>query len=131
MPRIALTTLLVRDYDEALDFYLGRMGFSLVEDTPLSDGKRWVVVSPDPSGPGLLLARATDARQARRIGDQAGGRVFLFLHSNDFAADHSRLLAAGVRFTEPPREERYGPVAVFLDLYGNRWDLIGAAAPAA
>ncbi|MDB5456696.1 MAG: Glyoxalase/bleomycin resistance protein/dioxygenase [Caulobacter sp.] len=122
---LALITLLVRDYDEAIGFYVGQLGFGLVEDTALSPDKRWVVVAP-PGGPGaqLLLAKASDQRQAARIGDQTGGRVALFLRTTDFAADHARMTAAGVRFREPPRHEPYGVVAVFEDLYGNAWDLL-------
>ena len=122
--RLALVTLLVRDYDEALAFYVGCLGFDLVEDTSLGGGKRWVVVAPGGAGAALLLARAADAAQHARIGDQTGGRVFLFLHTDDFARDHRRLSQAGVRFLEAPRHEPYGTVAVFEDLYGNRWDLL-------
>lgn len=120
--------LLVRDYDEAIAWYTGTLGFTLVEDTALSEHKRWVLVAP-PGAPQtrLLLARAADAGQAAVIGNQGGGRVWLFLHSDDFAADHARLTAAGVRFLEPPRHEPYGSVAVFEDLYGNRWDLLQRA----
>ncbi|MET0273286.1 MAG: VOC family protein [Phenylobacterium sp.] len=124
--RLTLTALLVRDYDEALDFYVGKAGFDLVEDTDQGGGKRWVVVRPPGSDAGLLLARAT-GEQAARIGDQAGGRVFLFLQTDDFDADHARMSAAGVRFLEEPRREPYGTVAVFEDLYGTRWDLIQPA----
>jgi catechol 2,3-dioxygenase-like lactoylglutathione lyase family enzyme len=126
--RLALTALLVRDYDEAVGFYVGKLGFELVEDTPQGD-KRWVVVRPRGSDAGLLLAQAFGG-QAQRIGDQAGGRVFLFLETDDFARDHARMVAAGVAFLEPPRHEPYGTVAVFADLYGNRWDFIQPA-PAA
>lgn len=129
MPHLALVTLLVRDYDEALEFYVGRLGFTLVEDTALADGKRWVVVSPGQGSAALLLALAADDRQAARVGDQTGGRVGFFLHTDDFARDHARFLAAGVRFTEAPRAEPYGAVAVFLDLYANRWDLLGPKTP--
>lgn len=122
--RIALLTLLVRDYDEAIAFYTGALGFELAQDTSLGGGKRWVVVRPQGAGTGLLLAQAADAEQAARIGDQTGGRVFLFLHTDDFARDHARMSAAGVRFLEPPRHEPYGTVAVFEDLYGNTWDLL-------
>lgn len=122
--RLSLTALLVRDYDEAIAFYVGKAGFDLVEDTDQGGGKRWVVVSPGAGSGGLLLARAAGAEQAARVGDQAGGRVFLFLETDDFARDHGRMTAAGVRFLEAPREEAYGTVAVFEDLYGNRWDLI-------
>ena len=130
--RLSLTALLVRDYDEARDFYFGKVGFDLVEDTDMGGGKRWVVVRPPGSDAALLLARAT-GDQAARIGDQAGGRVFLFLETDDFAADHARMSAAGVRFLEEPRREPYGSVAVFEDLYGTKWDLIqrAAVAPAA
>jgi catechol 2,3-dioxygenase-like lactoylglutathione lyase family enzyme len=122
---IALVALLVRDYDEAIAFYVDSVGFSLVEDTPLDDGKRWVVVGPaGAGGTALLLARAATADQQERVGDQTGGRVFLFLHTDDFAPDRARMEAAGVHFVGPPREEAYGTVAVFEDLYGNRWDLI-------
>jgi catechol 2,3-dioxygenase-like lactoylglutathione lyase family enzyme len=121
--RLFLTALLVRDYDEALDFYVGKAGFDLVEDTDQGGGKRWVVVRPPGSDAGLLLARAV-GEQAARVGDQAGGRVFLFLETDDFDADHARMSAAGVRFLEAPRREPYGTVAVFEDLYGTRWDLI-------
>ena len=126
MSRLSLTALLVRDYDEALAFYVGKLGFELVEDTDQGGGKRWVVVRPKGSDAGLLLARATGA-QAARIGDQAGGRVFLFLETDDFARDHAAFTAAGVRFLEAPRREPYGRVAVFEDLYGTRWDLIQPA----
>ena len=123
MPRLFLTALLVREYDEAIDFYVRKAGFELVEDTDQGGGKRWVVVKPPGSDAALLLARAT-GEQTARIGDQAGGRVFLFLETGDFARDHARMSAAGVRFLEAPRHEPYGVVAVFEDLYGNRWDLI-------
>ena len=131
--RLALVSLLVRDYDEAIIFYTTQLGFTLVEDTPLAEGKRWVVVAPAGSTqPGLLLARAAAGRQMEHVGDQAGGRVWLFLHTDDFEADHRRMLASGVRFVEGPRVEDYGTVAVFEDLYGNRWDLVQpASAPPA
>ena len=122
--RQTLTALLVRDYDEAIAFYVGKVGFTLAEDTDQGDGKRWVVVRPAGGGAGLLLAKAVGEAQVQRIGDQTGGRVFLFLETDDFAADHARMSAAGVRFLEAPRYEPYGTVAVFEDLYGNRWDLI-------
>lgn len=121
---LALLSLLVRDYDEALAFYVGKMGFELVEDSDLGAGKRWVVVSPGPGGSRFLLAKAADTQQASLIGGQGGGRVWLFLHTDDFEADHARLSAAGVVFLEAPRHEAYGSVAVFEDLYGNRWDLL-------
>lgn len=118
--------LVVRDYDEAIAFYTGKLGFELLEDTyqPAQD-KRWVVVAP-PGGSGttVLLARATTPEQAACIGNQTGGRVFVFLATDDFARDHARLQAAGVRFVREPATHDYGTVAVFADLYGNLWDLI-------
>jgi catechol 2,3-dioxygenase-like lactoylglutathione lyase family enzyme len=123
---LALVSLVVRDYDEALDFYVGVLGFDLVEDrfVPQQD-KRWVVVAP-PGGGGarLLLARATTPEQEARIGDQTGGRVFLFLETDDFDRDHRRYRERGVEFVREPKAELYGTVAVFRDLYGNLWDLI-------
>ncbi|MER7727632.1 VOC family protein [Streptomyces sp. NPDC096323] len=128
MSHIALVTLVVRDYDEALAFYTGALGFERVEDTDRGDGTRWVVVRPrGTEGTGLLLARAKDEAQAASVGTQTGGRVGFFLHTEDFAGDHARMLAAGVRFLEEPRHEVYGSVAVFEDLYGNRWDLLQPA----
>ena len=118
--------LVVRDYDEALEFYVGKLGFRLLEDEyqPKQD-KRWVVVSPPGSlGTSLLLARASSPEQEAFIGNQAGGRVFLFLQTDDFWRDYNRMVAAGIRFVRPPSEEAYGTVAVFEDLYGNRWDLL-------
>ena len=118
--------LVVKDYDEALDFYVGKLGFELIEDTyqPEQD-KRWVVVAP-PGGQGatLLLARAATPEQAAFIGNQAGGRVFLFLNSDDFWRDYNAMLARGIRFIREPKQADYGMVAVFEDLYGNRWDLL-------
>ncbi|MFF5438962.1 VOC family protein [Streptomyces achromogenes] len=130
MRRVALVTLVVHDYDEAIRFYTEALGFRLVEDTPRPDGSRWVVVEPGGEGPGtgLLLARAKDAGQNARVGDQTGGRVGFFLHTDDFARDHARMTTAGVTFLEEPRHEPYGTVAVFQDLYGNRWDLLQPAA---
>lgn len=123
--RIATVSLLVRDYDEAIAFYCGRLGFELVADSSLADGKRWVVVSPPGAcGAALLLARAEGEAQIARIGDQTGGRVGFFLETDDFDRDHTAMSAAGVRFLEAPRHEAYGSVAVFEDLYGNKWDLI-------
>jgi catechol 2,3-dioxygenase-like lactoylglutathione lyase family enzyme len=127
--RLVLTALLVADYDAAIDFYVRKVGFDLVEDTDQGGGKRWVVVRPPGSDAALLLARAT-GDQAARVGDQGGGRVMFFLETDDFARDQRRMAAAGVRFLEAPRHEPYGIVAVFEDLYGNRWDLIERA-PAA
>lgn len=122
--RLALSALLVRDYDEALAFFTDKLGFDLVEDTDQGGGKRWVVVRPKGGEAGLLLARPVEPRQEARIGDAGGGRVMFFLETDDFAGDHARMQAAGVRFLEAPRHEPYGVVAVFEDLYGNRWDLI-------
>ncbi len=121
-------TLVVRDYDEAIEFYTKKVGFDLVEDTKLGDGKRWVLVAPRGSGgTHLLLAKADGERQQARIGDQTGGRVFLFLQTDDFDRDHAAMQRVGVRFREAPRNEAYGTVAVFEDLYGNLWDLIEPA----
>ncbi len=122
--RIALTTLVVADYDEAIAWYTGKLGFALLED--LDQGhKRWVVVGPsDQRAAALLLARAIDEQQRQRIGDQTGGRVGFFLHTDDFWRDHAAMTAAGVEFLEHPREEAYATVAVFRDLYGNTWDLL-------
>lgn len=117
--------LVVRDYDEALAYYVGILGFELLEDRAMPDqGKRWVSVRPRGGGCALLLARAANPRQEAAIGNQAGGRVFLFLHTDDFDRDYQAWRARGVRFREAPREEAYGTVAVFEDLYGNPWDLI-------
>jgi len=126
---LALVALVVRDYDEALAFYVGVLGFELIEDTPVPEqGKRWVVVAPSGSRETrLLLARAAQPEQSARVGDQTGGRVFLFLHTDDFARDHAAYVARGVEFVRPPRREPYGTVAVFRDLYGNLWDLIEPA----
>jgi catechol 2,3-dioxygenase-like lactoylglutathione lyase family enzyme len=117
--------LVVRDYDEALAFFTELLGFQVIEDTPLEPGKRWVVVSPPGSGgTSLLLARAATPEQASRIGNQTGGRVFLFLHTDDFWRDYRQMTDRGIKFRRPPREEPYGTVAVFEDLYGNLWDLL-------
>ena len=122
---LALVTFLVHDYDEAIAFFTQALRFRLVEDTPLGDGKRWVVVAPaQGGGASLLLAQAADAEQEAAVGRQAGGRVFLFLHTADFAADYAHMVAHGVQFLEQPRHEPYGTVAVFADLYGNKWDLL-------
>lgn len=123
--------LVVRDYDEALDFYVGKLGFSLVEDSfQPAQNKRWVVIAPPGAAPGtctLLLARASSEVQSAFIGNQAGGRVFLFLRTDDFQRDYARYQAMGVRFVREPKVEAYGTVAVFADLYGNLWDLIELA----
>ena len=122
---LALVALVVRDYDEAIAWYTGKLGFTLVEDTPRGEGKRWVVVAPPGATESrLLLAQARKPAELAAIGHQAGGRVFLFLHTDDFRRDHAAFTARGVKFCESPREEDYGTVAVFEDLYGNRWDLL-------
>ena len=122
---IALVTLLVRDYDEAISFFTGALRFTLVEDRPLGAGKRWVVVAPPASqGTSLLLAKAATPEQMAHVGNQAGGRVLLFLHTGDFWNDYRHMQSHGVQFAEEPRQEPYGLVVVFLDLYGNRWDLL-------
>jgi catechol 2,3-dioxygenase-like lactoylglutathione lyase family enzyme len=127
MPQtIAHVALVVRAYDEALAFYVGKLGFRVVADEyqPGQD-KRWVVIAPPGStGTSLLLARASKPEQEAFVGNQAGGRVFLFLRTDDFWRDYNRMVAVGVRFVRPPSEEQYGTVAVFEDLYGNRWDLL-------
>jgi catechol 2,3-dioxygenase-like lactoylglutathione lyase family enzyme len=126
--RIALMTLVVRDYDEAIAWYRGKLGFELIEDTPLGQGKRWVVIGPNGAqGASLLLAKADGPAQQGAVGNQTGGRVFLFLHTDDFSRDHQAMQAQGVEFREEPRRESYGTVAVFSDLYGNLWDLIEPA----
>lgn len=122
---IATIALVVAEYDEAIAFYRDAVGFSLLEDSDMGGGKRWVLMAPpDGRGARLLLARADSAAQRAAIGNQAGGRVMLFLETDNFDADHQRMVAAGVRFLEEPRHEPYGSVAVFADLYGTRWDLI-------
>lgn len=128
---ISALTLLVRDYDEALAFYRNKLGFELVEDTALGAGKRWVLVAP-PGGTGscLLLARAATPEQVASVGNQAGGRVFLFLHTEEFWLTYQQLKELGVAFLEEPRQERYGHVVVFTDCYGNKWDLLGPILPA-
>jgi len=124
--RLAQLALLVREYDEAIDFYTNALGFVLVEDTDLGGGKRWVRVAPsEGSSMELLLARATNPEQESRIGNQTGGRVFLFLETDNFERDYAAMAAYGVRFTEQPRHESFGTVVVLLDLYGNKIDLIG------
>ncbi|HZH42781.1 MAG TPA: VOC family protein [Lysobacter sp.] len=125
MATLALVTLVVRDYDEAIAWYTQALGFELLEDSALGGGKRWVRVAPrGGTGAALLLAKANGERQQARVGDQTGGRVALFLHTDDFHREHAAMQARGVRFVETPREEPYGTVAVFEDLYGNRWDLL-------
>jgi catechol 2,3-dioxygenase-like lactoylglutathione lyase family enzyme len=122
---IACATLLVRDYDEAIDYFTNKLGFALLADALLGDGKRWVVVAPERSaGMRILLARASTPAQEQCIGNQTGGRVSFFLETDDFARTHAALSRRGVRFLEEPRTEAYGTVAVFADLYGNKWDLL-------
>jgi catechol 2,3-dioxygenase-like lactoylglutathione lyase family enzyme len=128
VPHLAHIALIVRDYDEALAFYVGKLGFMLIEDTyqPEQD-KRWVTIRPPGAAPNattILLARASTDHQAKYIGDQAGGRVFLFLATDDFARDHAAFTTAGVEWVRPPADQFYGRVAVFKDLYGNLWDLV-------
>jgi len=123
---IALTSLIVKDYDEAIRFFVDKLGFELTDDVPLpKENTRWVTVSPTPdSAARLLLARAKNEQERSRIGNQTGGRVFLFLHTDNFKRDYQRYQANGVIFKEQPRTEAYGTVAVFEDLYGNLWDLL-------
>ena len=126
---IGCVALVVRDYDEALAFFTHSLGFTVIEDAVAKDrlgnDKRWVIVSPPGSrGASLLLARASTPEEASRVGNQTGGRVFLFLHTDDFWRDYHEMLARGVKFNEAPRQEPYGTVAVFEDLYGNKWDLL-------
>lgn len=126
--QIAMLALVVRDYDEALSFYVGKLGFELIEDTPVPEqNKRWVVVAPPGSATSLLLARAANDEQTSRIGNQTGGRVFLFLHTDDFQRDYQRYRDHGIEFVRGPVNEPYGTIAVFRDLYGNLWDLIEPA----
>jgi catechol 2,3-dioxygenase-like lactoylglutathione lyase family enzyme len=124
MLRFHLATIVVDDYDDAIAFFVGTLDFCLTEDTDLGGGKRWVVVRPDPSGTGILLAKADGDRQAAAVGAQAGGRVSFFLYTDDVERDVAAWTARGVRFIETIRSEEYGKVTVFLDLYGNPWDLI-------
>jgi catechol 2,3-dioxygenase-like lactoylglutathione lyase family enzyme len=122
---IAHLALVVNDYDEAIAFYTEKLDFRLIEDTRLSESKRWVIVAPPGSGQcSLLLAKAAGEQQRKAVGNQTGGRVFLFLHTDNFYRDYQAMLEKGVRFVRPPAQELYGTVAVFEDLYGNLWDLI-------
>jgi catechol 2,3-dioxygenase-like lactoylglutathione lyase family enzyme len=122
---IGYIALVVRDYDEALAFYTEKLNFKLIEDTQLTKDKRWVLIAPPGSrGTNLLLARAATAEQETRVGNQTGGRVFLFLHTDNFWRDYEEMMARKVKFVRPPSEEPYGTVAVFEDLYGNLWDLL-------
>ena len=122
--KIAHLAYLVRDYDEAVAYFSRKLGFEVFSDTDLGGGKRWVLVGPAGEGVRLLLAKAATPEQAAQIGKQGGGRVFLFLETDDFARDHTLFKSRGVKFIEEPRHEPFGTVAVFEDLYGNRWDLI-------
>ena len=123
--KIGNVALVVEDYDEAIAFYTEKLQFTLIEDTPLGDNKRWVLISPpNANGTNLLLAAASSEEQKKAIGNQSGGRVFLFLHTNDFWRDYKQMIAKGVVFLEQPRQEAYGTVVVFQDLYGNKWDLL-------
>lgn len=125
--RIGQISLLVNDYDEAIEFYTQKLGFDLVEDTNLSPDKRWVVVSPKGlNGCNLLLAKASNEEQISRIGNQTGGRVLLFLYTDNFERDYSNLKEKGVKIIGEPRHEAYGSVLVFEDIYGNKWDMIEA-----
>lgn len=129
--RVAQVAILVREYDEAIAFYRDALGFTVVEDSPLANGKRWVRMAAPGAGVQLLLSRAVTPAQLAVVGNQAGGRVFMFIETDDFERDHASMSRNGVRFVEPPREEAYGKVAVLLDLYGNRIDLIEPRRPSA
>jgi catechol 2,3-dioxygenase-like lactoylglutathione lyase family enzyme len=123
--KLAYVAVVVRDYDEALAYFINVLGFELIEDTPLDSEKRWVLIAPPGSqGTRLLLARAATPEQASRVGNQTGGRVFLFLHTDDFWRDYHAMKERGVNFKEAPREKPYATVAIFEDIYGNRWDLL-------
>ena len=125
MQTLGHVALVVREYDEALAFFTRTLNFRVIEDTRMSEDKRWVLIAPPGSqGTSLLLARAANPEQVSRIGNQTGGRVFLFLHTDDFWRDYNEMTARKVKFTRPPSEEPYGTVAVFEDLYGNQWDLL-------
>lgn len=128
--KIVQLALVVRDYDEAISYYTKILGFDLLEDTQLSDTKRWVRVAPKGSSCSLLLARAATEAQLKAVGNQTGGRVFLFLHTDDLWGDFVELQSRGVNFIGEPRAEEYGLVVVFTDLYGNKWDLIEPRSPA-
>lgn len=122
--KIAHMALVVADYDEAIEFYTEKLDFELIEDTPLSETKRWVLVAPKGGDSQLLLAKGVGEEQQSRIGNQTGGRVFLFLQTDDFWRDFNKYVERGIEFARPPKVEEYGTVAVFKDLYGNLWDLI-------
>jgi catechol 2,3-dioxygenase-like lactoylglutathione lyase family enzyme len=122
---IALVTLVVREYDEAVSFFTDALRFAVAEDRPVGEGKRWVVVTPPgPAGASLLLARAATTEQRAHVGNQTGGRVAFFLETSDFWGDYRHMQSRGIKFTEEPRDEPYATVVVFLDLYGNKWDLL-------
>lgn len=125
--QLAHITVLVKDYDESIRFFVDKLHFELTEDTRISDTKRWVLVTPKGSSCSLLLAKAADEKQMARIGDQTGGRVFLFLHTDNFERDYQNLLDNNITIVRPPVKEAYGTVAVFEDINGNLWDLIGPA----
>lgn len=128
--KIANISILVHDYDEAIAFYTQKLNFTLIEDTPLSDTKRWVIVAPPGATESrLLLAKAKNETQQQYVGNQTGGRVFLFLHTDDFWRDYKTMVAQGVNFVREPSEEVYGTVAVFEDLYGNLWDFVAPKVP--
>jgi catechol 2,3-dioxygenase-like lactoylglutathione lyase family enzyme len=127
--KLDLVTVVVRDYDEAKTFYLEKLGFALIEDNDLGSGKRWLVVAPGETGARLLLAKAKNEAERAAIGHQTGGRVAMFFETDDFERDHALMLARGVTFRGEPRHEDYGAVAVFEDLYGNLFDLIGMKRP--
>ena len=123
--QIGSVTFLVKDYDEAIEFFVNKLQFDLIEDSQLNETKRWVVVSPKgSSGTSLLLAKATTEEQERSVGNQTGGRVAFFLHTDNFNRDYERMMGKGVNFLESPREEKFGKVVIFQDLYGNKWDFI-------
>ena len=123
--KIIYISVIVKDYDEAIEYYTKKLNFNLIENTKLSNTKRWVIISP-PGNPetSILLSRASNLKQKKFIGNQTGGRVFIFLHTDNFRKDYDRLKKNGVKFIEKPREEEYGTVAVFEDIYGNKWDLL-------
>lgn len=125
--RLASVAYVAPDYDEAIAFFCGRLGFALLEDVDVGENKRWVVVAPERGGASLVIAKAANARQRAAVGEAAGGRVAFFLETDDFARDHAAFLSAGVIFLEAPRRESYGTVAVFLDAFGVKWDLIERA----
>ncbi|WP_394192928.1 VOC family protein [Pseudoalteromonas atlantica] len=126
--QIGSVALVVENYDDAIAFYTQKLGFDLIEDTNIGNGKRWVLIAPPNSnGTNSLLAQASTPQQLDSVGNQSGGRVFLFLHTNDFWRDYKMMQQQGVKFNEQPREEAYGTVVVFEDLYGNKWDLLQLA----